>query len=92
MRTILSIITICVMSSGLWAQEKSFEKQVKEISDEITAITESEKSLLKAEVEVINKKVELGELTQEKAAKLKRDASEKRAKNIEDKVSSKSCR
>lgn len=86
MRTILSIITICVMSSGLWAQEKSFEKQVKEISDEITAITESEKSLLKAEVEVINKKVELGELTEEEAAKLKRDASEKRAKNIEDKV------
>ena len=65
MRAILSIITICVMSSGLWAQEKSFEKQVKEISDEITAITESEKSLLKAEVEVINKKVELGELTEE---------------------------
>ena len=85
MRTLLTILAF-ILISGVQAQEKDFETQVREISNEITKITKDEKELLKAEVEVINKKIELGELSQEEGLKLKQEASEKRAAAIAQKV------
>ena len=86
MRKVVNLLVVLVFSAGMMAQEKSFEQQVKEISNQITEITESEKDLLKSEVAVINKKLELGEISAEDAERMKREASEKRAKNIQSKI------
>lgn len=75
-----------IIGFGVHAQQKSFEQQVNEISKNITEITEREKSLLKTEVELINKKLEAGEITSEQAQKQKLEASEKRAAIIAESV------
>jgi outer membrane protein TolC len=68
------------------AQEKTFEQKAKEIAVQIKTITEEEKRALKAEVEALDKAVELGKMTKEEAATSKAKIAEERAKNIETKI------
>lgn len=63
-----------------------FEKRVKAIGNEIKSITDSEKKALKAEVDIIDKDLEKGIISKEKAEELKLKKAEERAANIEKKV------
>ncbi len=68
------------------AQEKTFEKQVKEIALTIEMITKEEKNALKIEVEAIDLKIKEGKITSEKGKELKEHIAQERAYNIESKV------
>ncbi|MEZ4792704.1 MAG: hypothetical protein R2783_04350 [Gelidibacter sp.] len=50
------------------------------------SITNEEKELLKAEVEIINQRLDKGEITQERADVLKNEAAQKHALNIENRL------
>lgn len=50
------------------------------------AITNEEKDLLKAEVEIINQRLDNGDITKEKADALKQEAAKKHALNIENRL------
>lgn len=68
------------------AQEKTFEKQVKEIALTIEMITKEEKNALKIEVEAIDLKIKEGKITSERGQELKVSIAQERANNIETKV------
>ena len=68
------------------AQEKTFEKQVKEIALTIEMITKEEKNALKIEVEAIDLKIKEGKITSERGQELKVSIAQERANNIESKV------
>ncbi len=88
MQKIILYISIAVVTlvSKVNAQEKTFEQKAKEIAVQIKSISEEEKKALKAEVEALDKDVELGKITKEEAAKQKAKIAEERAKNIETKI------
>ena len=85
MQKIILYISIALITlvSTVSAQEKTFEQKAKEIAVNIKTIAEEEKKALKAEVEAIDKAVELGKMTKEDADKAKTKIAEERAKNIE---------
>ncbi|HJS00308.1 MAG TPA: hypothetical protein VJ780_05170, partial [Flavobacterium sp.] len=64
----------------------SFEAKAKAIGNEIKRITDEEKSALKAEVSSIDKEIEEGIISKEKAAELKLKKAQEHATNIETKV------
>jgi hypothetical protein len=68
-------------------EKKSFEKEAKEIAITIKTVTQNEKEALKKELELIEKQLESGAISKDKAELLKKEAAEKHAKNIEIKVS-----
>ena len=88
MRTIttfvLLFITLFVIQS-ISAQE-DYEKKVKALKNQKEKVTEQEKEALKVEVLEINKRLEDGAVTEEEAQKLKEEAAEKRALNIENRL------
>lgn len=89
MRTItIYILSIAAlfMAHKLVAQE-DYQKKVEILREQKVKITEQEKEALKFEVENINKRLEKGELTTEDANTLKTKAAEKRALNIENRIS-----
>jgi hypothetical protein len=88
MQKIILYISIAVLTlvNKVCAQEKTFEQKAKEIAVQIKTITEEEKRALKAEVEALDKAVELGKMTKEEAATSKAKIAEERAKNIETKI------
>jgi hypothetical protein len=88
MQKIILYISIALITlvSTVNAQEKTFEQKAKEIAVNIKTIAEEEKKALKAEVEAIDKAVELGKMTKEDADKAKTKIAEERAKNIETKT------
>ena len=69
MQKIILYISIALVTlvSTVSAQEKTFEQKAKEIAINIKTIAEEEKKALKAEVEAIDKAVELGKMTKEDA-------------------------
>lgn len=79
-------LALMVTCTKLNAQEKTFEQKAKEIAVNIKTIAEEEKKALKAEVEAIDKAVELGKMTKEDAESAKTKIAEERAKNIETKT------
>lgn len=83
---IYTVILVVSLLSKVVAQEKTFEKQAKEIASNIELITNNEKSNLKVEVEAIDQQVKEGKITTEKGKELKQKAAEECAKNIEIKV------
>jgi len=83
---IYTVILVVSFLSKVVAQEKTFEKQVKEIASNIELITNKEKSNLKVEVEAIDLQVKEGKITAEKGKELKQKIAEEFAKNIENKV------
>jgi hypothetical protein len=88
MQKIILYISIALLSivNSVVAQEKTFEQKAKEIAVQIKTIAEEEKRALKAEVEALDKAVELGKMTKEEAATSKVKIAEERAKNIETKI------
>lgn len=76
-------IALVTLVNTVSAQEKTFEQKAKEIAINIKTIAEEEKKALKAEVEAIDKAVELGQMTTADAEKAKAKIAEERAKNIE---------
>jgi len=73
-------LLLCTFVTQLYAQE-TFEERAKKISENITKITSEEKEALKREVEDINKLLDNGTISSEKAEAEKLKAAEKRAKN-----------
>ena len=88
MQKIILYISIALLTlvNKVCAQEKTFEQKAKEIAVQIKTIAEEEKRALKAEVEALDKAVELGKMTKEEAAASKAKIAEERAKNIETKI------
>lgn len=88
MQKIILYISIALLTivNSVVAQEKTFEQKAKEIAVQIKTIAEEEKRALKAEVEALDKAVELGKMTKEEAATSKAKIAEERAKNIETKI------
>ncbi|MBC5835323.1 hypothetical protein G6N05_06040 [Flavobacterium sp. F372] len=85
MQKIILYISIALVTlvNTVSAQEKTFEQKAKDIAINIKTIAEEEKKALKAEIEAIDKEVELGKITKEDADKAKTKAAEERAKNME---------
>lgn len=85
MQKIILYISIALVTlvNTVSAQEKTFEQKAKEIAVNIKTIAEEEKKALKAEVEAIDKAVELGKMTKQEAETAKTKIAEERAKNIE---------
>ena len=88
MQKIILYISIALLTlvNSVVAQEKTFEQKAKEIAIQIKTIAEEEKRALKAEVEALDKAVELGKMTKEEAKTSKAKIAEERAKNIETKI------
>ena len=85
MKKILFILVLFCTTIA-FSQEKTFEEEVKKISNRIELITKTEKAALKEKVEKINKQLENKEITSEQAQTLKKEAAEFHAKIISDKV------
>lgn len=66
--------------------KKSFELQVKTISNNIEKITKEEKDALKNEIEAVNIQYDLKKISKDEADKEKQRLAEIRAKNIEERV------
>lgn len=81
-----TVIMLVSFVGKTFAQEKTFEVQVREIGNQIEIITKEEKKALKVEIEAIDKQIIEGEITKEKADELKLKIAQKRASNIETKV------
>ncbi|MGV6830720.1 MAG: hypothetical protein ACWA5P_04035, partial [bacterium] len=93
MQTITKIITIVFLSLcclQLQAQESETEldnqSKIELLEKQKDRIQEEERDLLKAEVEIINQRLERGEISEEQAEQLKKEAAEKRAMNIENRL------
>jgi hypothetical protein len=64
----------------------SFEKRAKAIASQIKTITDDQKNALKVEIDALDKEVEKGLISKEKAEELKLKKAEDRAANIEKKI------
>lgn len=80
-------VTLCLLMTKIYGQEQTFEERAKNISENIKKITQQEKESLKQEIEDINKLLDNGTITFEKAEAEKLKVAEIRAKNIEERVS-----
>jgi hypothetical protein len=93
MNTITKLVVLgvlCLFSSNLNAQD-TFKKtnnqfKIETLNDLKESIKNEERELLKKEVETINQRFENGEITQNQTEQLKKDAAEKRALNIENRL------
>lgn len=83
-RMLLILALLC--ASYVQSQEKTFEGEVKKISNTIDDITKEEKDDLKQKIEIINVQLEKDEITNDEAEKLKKEAAKFHAKNIENRV------
>ena len=78
-------VFFCSMASKIVAQ-KSFEDSVNAIAIKIENITKEEKAALKAELESVNKELEMGTITKAQADEKKLQLANVRSKNIETRV------
>lgn len=62
------------------------EDQIKKLKEQKTRVETQERNLLKAEIEIINAKLDAGKITAGEAEKLKKEAAKKHAANIEDRL------
>ena len=67
-------------------QKTNNQYKIESLTDLKETIKKEERGYLKKEVEAINRRLDSGEITQEEAEKLKQDAAEKRARNIENRL------
>ncbi|WP_338731626.1 hypothetical protein [Mangrovimonas cancribranchiae] len=93
MNTITKLIVpliLCLSFTFVKAQDtlqsQKVDYKIEYLQESIKQVTSEEKALLKQEVEAINKRLENGEITQEKSDALKQQAAEKRALNIENRI------
>lgn len=81
------LILVLLSTTVAFSQRGSFEEEVKKISKRIDRITKQQKDSLKEKVQTINRQVDRGDITREEGNKLKKEAAEYHAKNIERLVS-----
>lgn len=90
MRTIITyllLLLLSLLSQQLLAQEdETLKYKVEQLERKKETVAQVEREALKNEVESINRRLEEGDISMEKAQGLKEGAAEKRAKNIENKV------
>ncbi len=86
MKNLLFIITLFCLNYGIVQAQESFEGRAKEIAKKIESVTLEEKEKLSAEITKINERMERNEITKQDAEKLHREAADKSAKIIEQKV------
>ncbi|WP_422859113.1 hypothetical protein ACOKFD_17650 [Flagellimonas sp. S174] len=81
----VAALILFVVSQNLNAQ-KRYERKIEVLEEQKEKITKQEKEALKLEVKDINKRLDRGAITLEKAEELKTEAARKRALNIENRV------
>ncbi|GAB1308706.1 hypothetical protein KH5_13890 [Urechidicola sp. KH5] len=92
MRTITHYMLFIALflSATMYAQEEektqANEEKIEVLEKQKAAIEAEEKALLKEEVAAINAKLSKGEISQEEADKLKQEAAQRRALNIENRT------
>lgn len=85
--TYLLLLLLSLLSQQLLAQDdETLKYKVEQLERKKETVAQVEREALKNEVEIINKRLDQGEISKEKAQELKAEAAEKRAKNIENKV------
>lgn len=82
MKRILLILVLFTTTIAM-SQEKTFESEVKKISNRIDRITKQQKDSLRIKVRTINLQLENNDLTKLEADKLKKEAASYHAKQIE---------
>lgn len=90
MKTIINyllLLLFSLLSQTLLAQEdETLKYKIEALENKKGTVAVVEREALKSEVEVINQRLDRGEISKEKAQELKEEAAEKRAMNIENKV------
>lgn len=90
MRTVVCYLTVLIiLVSVKWVQAQDLEgkdRRIAQLEKKREEIKSSEREALKLEVEMINKRMDSGDLTKEEAALLKMNAAEKHARNIENRL------
>ncbi|WP_435624824.1 hypothetical protein [Flagellimonas sp.] len=81
----LATIILVILSQNLNAQRK-YERKIEVLEAQKEKIANQEKEALKLEVKDINKRLDRGEISLEKANELKKEAAKNRALNIENKL------
>ncbi|MDO5972274.1 hypothetical protein Q4Q35_20945 [Flavivirga aquimarina] len=85
---ILATLSVCtqLINAQDTIQNVNNKEQIKTLLEIKERIKTEERDFLKAEVEVINMRLERGELTNEEANTLKKEVAKKRALNIENRI------
>ncbi len=83
---IITWVVALLLCQNAMAQETDKEKAISILKEQIDKIKANERDALKEEVEAINERLDRGEINFEEAKKLKKEAAEKRALNIENRV------
>ncbi|WP_378182435.1 hypothetical protein [Aquimarina sp. SS2-1] len=89
MRTVIMYVVLTTMTLNVFflnAQSEKNSDKIEELKQEKEAVVIAEKEGLKKEVEAINERLVEGEITNEEAQKLKEDAAQKYALNIENRL------
>lgn len=90
MRTIATyflLLLISLLTHQLLAQDDdTLNYKIEQLEKKKEDVTQAEREALKNEVQLINKRFDNGEISQEEAQEFKKEAAEKHAKNIENKV------
>lgn len=82
-----TVITVWALAlTNCNAQEDNSASKIEVLQSAKTKIIEEEKDALKAEVSIINTRLEKGDFTQEEADRIKKELAEKRALNIENRI------
>lgn len=79
-------VVILLLSSGSMQAQEDYQEQLEQLEQELNSIADQEKEALKEEVLAINERLDNGAITAEKADSLKKEAAEKRALNIENRI------
>jgi len=90
MNRIIFYITLVIMAfcaQNLTAQTFDYQAEIKSLTEYKNGIEEAEKKGLQDDILKIEKRLNKNEITKEEAQKLKEEAAQKRALNIEDKIS-----
>lgn len=80
------IATLCVQNLTAQVQTPDYQKEVKNVTDYKNQIEASEKEGLQKDIVKIEERLSKNEITKDEAQKLKEEAAQKRALNIEDKM------
>ncbi len=85
--TYFLLLFLFLLSQQLVAQDdETLKYKVEQLENKKASVVQVEREALKKEVEMINKRLDNGEISKERAQELKTEAAEKRAKNIDNKV------
>ncbi len=85
--TYFLLLFLFLLSQQLLGQDdETLNYKIEQLENKKETVVQIEREALKNEVQSINKRLDSGEISKEKAQELKTEAAERRAKNIENKV------